>query len=255
MAGDRVLILGGTVEAVESANLLHQIKEMDIIYSLAGITRSPNLPFGRLQLGGFGGIDGLVDYLCEQKIALLIDATHPFSIQMKKHAAEAGKLAKVPILHLLRTAWKKQKGDVWHDVSNISKAAIWLQQSNLKNKAVIFLTIGSREIPNFFSVQRFRYLVRSIERPKNVDALEDVKILLNRGPFTENEEYELMRDNGVACLVTKNSGGPNGLGKIDAARKLGLPVVMVRRPKPPRTNVVTSVQELVLEAQRRLALG
>jgi len=62
---------------------------VEVIMSLAGSTRHPVTPAGRVRIGGFGGEAGLVDYVREQRIDLLIDATHPFAAHISFHAAAA----------------------------------------------------------------------------------------------------------------------------------------------------------------------
>ena len=68
-------------------------------------------------------------------------------------------------------------------------------------------------------------------------ALGKGKIIAGRGPFSIEDEVELMRGYAVDLLVSKNSGGQSSYGKIIAARRLGLPVVMVRPPELPLETV------------------
>ena len=54
-----------------------------------------------------------------------------------------------------------------------------------------------------------------------------------------------MRDERVETLVTKNSGGRATYAKIEAARTLGVEVVMVRRPKPPEAETLYDLDEVM----------
>src|SRR5262245_6243869 len=82
----RVLVLGGTREARELANLLHD-QGVRVVNSLAGVTRNPALPKGVVRRGGFGGVDGLIAYVAQEHFDAIADATHPFAVQISRHAS------------------------------------------------------------------------------------------------------------------------------------------------------------------------
>jgi precorrin-6A/cobalt-precorrin-6A reductase len=249
MAGRRVLILGGTTEAVEVARRLNEIDGFEVITSMAGVTRAPRLPAGEIRRGGFGGADGLAAYLQDERIAGMIDATHPFAAQISRHAAEAAATVGVPNLHLVRPAWRPQPGDIWHDVANPHEAAIWLNASKLADEASVFLTIGRTELTAFADAHRLRYIARSIEDP-GLDIMNVVdRMIMARGPFTREDEQRFLSENDVVCLVAKNSGGDASYPKILAARELGLSVVMIQRPAPPSGGSVQSVEDVVTWVQ------
>src|SRR5687767_13175582 len=119
----RVLILGGTTEGRELASACAAVPGLEVISSLAGRTTSPLLPAGEVRIGGFGGIDGLTDYLRRQRIDAVVDATHPFAATMTAHAVAASDQAKVPLLVLRRPGWIEQPGDQWHRVPDLIVAA------------------------------------------------------------------------------------------------------------------------------------
>lgn len=241
MAGRRLLILGGTAEAVELADSLSAVKGVEIVFSLAGITRNPRRPKGEVRTGGFGGAVGLAKYLKAERIATVFDATHPHAAQISQNANEAGRLTNIPILHLVRAPWRAEPNDCWHEVATVADAATWLTVSNIVDDATIFLTIGRKGVSAFGAVPRFCYLVRSVE-PPNLDVLPKARTILARGPFSVRDEISLFRNHSVACLVTKNSGGTSGFSKIAAALELGIPIVMISRPPPPDGVTVETVK-------------
>jgi precorrin-6A/cobalt-precorrin-6A reductase len=98
---------------------------------------------------------------------------------------------------------------------------------------VVFLTVGRLSLPAFAAAPQHLYLVRSIDPPAGLDALPRHRLVLARGPFAEDDERLLMREHRVEVLVTKNSGGAATRPKLDAARALGLPVILIRRPADP----------------------
>ncbi len=219
----RVLILGGTTEATEIARALAEDARFSPVLSLAGRTRRPVPPPVPWRSGGFGGAAGLA--ACLRKFDALIDATHPFAARISANAAEAAVLAGVPRLTVLRPPWTPQPGDDWLCVPSMAHAAAALGTQARR----VFLTVGQNELAPFGPPHR--YLLRSVDAP--ADAPPDATIIAARGPFTEAADRALMAEHQTQVLVTKNSGGTAVMGKLAAARSLGLPVVMVDRPAPP----------------------
>lgn len=222
----KLLILGGTMEAAQLAKRLYaELREIEIITSLAGrMVTLPDLP-GRVRVGGFGGADGLADYLMAEKICAVIDATHPFARNISAHAVEACGKSGVPLLTLLRPAWPKQEGDAWIPVPDMATAARRLPELGRRP----FITIGRMELDAFRPLSDLQALVRLIEPPPT-PLPQAWRLVLGRPPFSAKDEERLMQDHGADVLLTKASGGQATYGKIIAARKLGLPVLMVERP-------------------------
>jgi precorrin-6A/cobalt-precorrin-6A reductase len=225
----RLLILGGTSQASALAEAIAGRADIEATLSLAGRTREPAPSPIPTRIGGFGGAHGLRAYLEVEDIDALIDATHPFAAQMSRHAAEASAAARRPLLIFTRPPWEKQSGDRWIDVATIEDAA----QAVGAVRRHVFLTQGRSQLAAFASAPQHRYLVRAIEAPSDIDVLPDRRLILARGPFALADEEALMRGEAIDILVSKNSGGASTYAKIEAARRLGLPVVMLRRPDKP----------------------
>lgn len=222
----KLLILGGTMEAANLARRLHaELREIDIVTSLAGrMTTLPQLP-GSIRVGGFGGVQGLTDYLREEGIAAVVDATHPFARNISAHAALACGKSGVPLLTLLRSAWLEQEGENWISVSDMRAAAKRLPELGRRP----FITIGRMELDALRHLSNMHALVRLIDPPQT-PLPQTWRLVLGRPPFSAEDEERLMREHGVDVLLTKASGGQATYGKIVAARNLGLPVLMVERP-------------------------
>jgi precorrin-6A/cobalt-precorrin-6A reductase len=229
----RVLILGGTAEAVQLAEVCSAVPDLEIITSLAGRTRAPKPPPGKIRIGGFGGADGLERYLRKEKIDRLVDATHPFAARIGRNAEQACRAARVPRLRLLRPPWQRRPGDRWIEVDSLAEAARRLPPSGR-----VFLSVGGSDLDAFAGLQAW-FLVRTIEPPAH--SLERAHWLRARGPFRLEDELALLREHAIEVLVTKASGGEATYAKLAAARQLGLPVIMVRRPPAPPGPVVESV--------------
>ncbi|MDM9583192.1 cobalt-precorrin-6A reductase [Nostoc sp. GT001] len=233
----RVLILGGTGDAAELAAKVTTIQGLEVITSLASRTREPSVPLGDLRVGGFGGAAGLANYLRVMQIDLLIDATHPFASQISFNAADAATEVGVPRLMLIRPPWEKESGDRWIEVDNVAAAAIALQNQSQR----VFLTVGRQELGAFAHLEEIWFLMRMIDPPGEDALVPPGMVLCDRGPFTLNNERQILIENNIDTIVSKNSGGDATKPKIIAARELGVKVVMVNRPAVPPGEQVSNV--------------
>jgi precorrin-6A/cobalt-precorrin-6A reductase len=222
----RLLILGGTGDAAQLAAQAVNLPQLEVISTLAGRTTSPAPVASTVRIGGFGGEAGLVEYLREMKIDLLIDATHPFAAQISKNAAQAAHEVGIPWLMLIRPAWEKLPEDDWIEVESIEAAVTAIPATAER----IFLTIGRQQLAPFASLIDRWFLMRSIDPPAPDIQLPPGKLLLDRGPFNIAQERQLFQDNRIQSIVSKNSGGDATYAKIIAAREMNIPIVMIQRP-------------------------
>ena len=188
---------------------------------------APRRAAGELRVGGFGGVDGLVHWLREHRTDVLVDATHPFAAQMSRHAAAAAGRLGLPLLALRRPAWSEGPGDRWHRVPDAAAAAELLP--GLAQR--VFLTTGSGDLPAFVRLDLW-FLVRAVDPPPRPWPAR-CEVVLDRGPFAVHAERELMARHRIEVVVARDSGGEAAAAKLDAARELGLPVVLLDRPPPP----------------------
>lgn len=229
----RCLILGGTGEASALVRALPPGR--DVILSLAGRTRAPKAEPVPTRIGGFGGVEGLVAYIAENRITCVVDATHPFAARMSANAAQACARTGTPLLAIRRPAWEPVPGDRWTSVPDMEAAVAALGDTPRR----VFLTVGRQEVGVFAGAPQHDYVVRSIE-PVDLP-VPRLTALSARGPFAEADETAFLREQGIAIVVSKNSGGAATYGKIAAARTLGLPIVMVARPRKPECPCVSDV--------------
>ncbi|ELS33158.1 MULTISPECIES: cobalt-precorrin-6A reductase [Pseudanabaena] len=239
----KVLILGGTGDAVKLAAKLDSIAEIEVISSLAGRTNKPVALVGQVRIGGFGGVEGLANYLQDNAIDFLIDATHPCAGQITCNAALAARKVNIPHLMLVRPQWQKTEGDRWIEVESVEAAAKAIPASVHR----VFITSGRQQLEPFLQrsliYPEMWYLIRSIDPPDL--KLPNSQVLLDRGPFSLERERQLLQDLRIQAIVSKNSGGEATYAKVIAARELGLPIIMVQRPVMPEGNKVTSITEAI----------
>lgn len=239
----RILILGGSTEASALAIVLAGDERFDVVLSLAGATRSPRPQPVPVRRGGFGGASGLAEFLRAEAVDLLIDATHPFAARMSGHAVEAAALAGLPLLRIERPAWVAGEGDRWTPVPDMESAARALGGAlggaSGETPRRVLLTVGQKELAPFCDTPWHRYVIRSIDPPDPASLPPHATFLPGAGPFTVEAERRLLREHAIEVIVTKNSGGLATVAKLEAARELGLPVVMVARPALPPAETAT----------------
>jgi precorrin-6A/cobalt-precorrin-6A reductase len=237
----RVLILGGIGDAVQLATQVIALKDIEVITSLAGRTQQPLNLDGVVRVGGFGGADGLAAYLREYQIDRLIDATHPFAAQISWNAATAAQVVGIPFLRLLRPAWTRAEGDRWLEVDTVEAAVAGIPALAQR----VFLTIGRQQLAPFAPLTHLWFLMRAIDPPRDDLPLPQGELLLDRGPFSLEQERQLLLAYQIDAIVSKNSGGEATYAKIIAARELGLPVIMIRRPVMPPALQVEKVEQAI----------
>jgi precorrin-6A/cobalt-precorrin-6A reductase len=244
----RLLLLGGSTEANRLARRLSGHPRIKATLSLAGRTTNPAATTLPARMGGFGGIEGLSRYLIEERIRVVVDATHPFAAQMSANAMAVCARAGVALASFTRPPWKAQPGDIWNEASDAVAAAVALGSSSKR----VFLTVGRLQLAAFRDLPH-HFLIRTIDPPLRDSLPKSSEILLAKGPFTAAEEIDLMRRHAIEVLVSKNSGGGATEAKIEAARSLGVPVVMIQRPPAQGQTVFYDIEEALAWIESHLA--
>lgn len=209
--------------------------------SYAGRTENPTRPPIAWRLGGFGGIEGLVNFLRAENFARVVDATHPFAAQMSAHAIAACGKAGVPLLALERPPWRRGPGDRWIEVDDLKAAAEALGAAPRR----VFLGIGRQQLETFAAHPQHSYLVRLVDPPSAPLPLPDAEVIAARGPFERAADRAMLANYRAEIVVAKNAGGDSASAKIEAARDLALSVVMVRRPFIPSRQTVETVVDVL----------
>jgi len=241
----RILILGGTSEAFQLAKRLADRMDLIVISSLAGRVNQPSMPEGMVRIGGFGGVDGLTRYLDEEGIACVIDATHPFASRISGNAEFACSAVDIPLIAFERPPWIRQQEDRWVQVPDMRSAASVANQKHNR----VFLSIGRLELGAFSACEKAWFLVRAIDQPENIMP-PNAKLVLQRGPFDLHHERQLLQNESINMIVSKNSGGIATYAKVEAARELQIPIIMIDRPLKHRMPTVTCLDDVLLQLTR-----
>lgn len=251
----RVLVLGGTAEASQIAREL-AAAGVTGMFSYAGRTASPIAQPLPTRVGGFGGVEGFCDYLARERITHVIDATHPFAARISGNAVKACAQAGTPLIAYEREPWTAGPGDQWQPVRTVEDAVTALPVS----PARIFLAIGRQHLQPFAMRPQHFYLLRLVDAPDENLPLPNAEIVVARGPFTLDGDLALLREHRISHVVARNAGGAGARAKLDAARVLGLLVVMIERPGmdlPGLTDrkVARSVAEIMRWLAQSVDLG
>lgn len=224
MPAEKILILGGTAEAAELAARLAAEGKAEVTTSLAGRTKEPAPLAGSVRIGGFGGAEGLTRYLAENGITKVIDATHPFARTISTNAIIACRATGVPLETLDRPQWKPEPGDQWTVVVSLEEAA-----AQLPVGARVFLALGKQYLSAFEHLQVRQFVIRMVDAPETPLNFARHTLVLGKPSADPAEEEALFRRHVITHLVCRNSGGSRGYAKIVAARRMGLPVIMIGR--------------------------
>ncbi|MCL6284107.1 cobalt-precorrin-6A reductase [Ruegeria sp. 2012CJ41-6] len=245
-----ILILGGTTEANTLARTV-AARGLNATYSYAGRVETPRPQPLPTRIGGFGGADGLSAYIRETGVTHVIDATHPFAAQMSRNAIASCAETGIALAALVRPAWEDGARDRWQRVASIDDAVAALSGPGQR----VFLAVGRLHLDDFAAQPQHNYLLRLVDAPQHIP-LPHADVVVARGPFSLEEDIALMTRHGTQLVVSKNAGGSGARAKIDAARALGLPVLMIDRPVlPARRECATPDQVLDWLAHSGVNLG
>ena len=231
-----LLLLAGTGEAQQIAKGL-AAEGIAAAASLAGATRSPNPVPLPTRIGGFSGAEGFAAYLEAEGITAVLDATHPFAahISARTHAICAARA--LPYAQVLRPPWTPGPGDRWTAIDAEEEA-----EAHIPEGATVFLATGRQTLERFACLRGRRLYCRQIDPPEGPFPFEGGEFLVGRPPFSVADEVALFKRLGIDWLVVKNAGGALSAAKLEAARTLQIPVLMINRPSPTPGPILTSVE-------------
>jgi precorrin-6A/cobalt-precorrin-6A reductase len=235
----KLLLLGGTSEAARLAKELARMQGVAAVLSLAGRTNKAAPSPIPVRIGGFGGSDGLADYLQQEGFNIVVDATHPFAAQISNNAVAACAKANVPLLAIDRPQWERTDRDNWSTYATVEDAIAALPDA----ASTVFSALGRSSIALLCAKPQHRYVIRTVDPVAPPPELADAVIISARGPFRTEDDIALFREYRIACVLAKNSGGDAAYAKIEAARQLQLPVHMAARPAIAKRPAVATAED------------
>jgi len=179
---------------------------------------------------------------------IAVVAPHPFDTDLWECAqlSVAGK----PHIGLVRPAWQPAVADNWKMAESAEAAAELLGRSGAKRA---LLAVGNGRLKPFYRLNNIELCVRSRNEP-HPPAPPRGTLHTKRGPYDVDAEILALKAGGIDMLVAHNAGGKGGWPKLGAARALGLPVILITRPKLPAMPLVDSVDSALTWVKRHMGL-
>ncbi|NOR62330.1 MAG: hypothetical protein GQ535_07555 [Rhodobacteraceae bacterium] len=167
---------------------------------------------------------------------IAVVAPHPFDTDLWECAAIS--LASKPHIGLARAGWVPEAGDQWSMAADAEGAAGILAKSGAKRA---LLAVGNGRLAPFYRLSSIEFCIRSRNEP-HPPVPPHGQVRSMRGPFDVAGEVVELEAQGIDALVVHNAGGRGGWPKLGAARELGIPVILIERPKLPPMEMVEGVE-------------
>ena len=198
----------------------------------------------------------LQQFVVRSGIRLMIDATHPYAVNVSRNARQVAANLHIPCLRYERPDSALPiyaKLVLAPDMQRAAEMAVGLGKT-------VFLTTGSHSLPLFRAAaagRDCRLIARVLPQPEVIadciaNGFSPADIIAAQGPFSQELNRELFRAYGADVMVTKNSGAIGGTdAKIAAAIELGLMIVVVQRPAALQQQVFDSLPALLEYLKRK----
>lgn len=175
------------------------------------------------------------EFIRNQGIHLVIDATHPHARLVSEEIQEACGRTGVRLERCLRAEGEQNKARDWVEVDSIQEAVSFLSSVS----GVIFATTGSKELEALCQIPDYqkRVYARVLPTSNVLKKCEKLGItgshlIAMQGPFSTEMNTLFLRQTKAEWLLTKDSGRAGGFQeKMEAARENGTRVVVIRRPE------------------------
>lgn len=235
-----ILILGGTTEGRIAAKTLEEAGQ-PFYYSIRGDGQELTLYHGIRQQGGMDA-DALEQFCRQKDIRLLVDAAHPFAVQLHRNVAEVSRCLSIPVIRFERLYPPREDCPViWCD--NYWEA---MEQIRYLHPTSFLALTGVQ------SIEKLAPLWKEADFPCHFRILDrdSSRLLADRQGFPrehlcyyhENEdEGLLLKQLHPDVILLKESGLSGGFKeKVEAASALGIQVLALRRPVLPASFVTVT---------------
>jgi precorrin-6A/cobalt-precorrin-6A reductase len=244
----RLLLLAGTRDSVQIAGALSREHRVAATAAIPRGVRAPvslGLP---TRIGGWGGEAGFRDWLVRERVNAILDTTHPFATAISDRAFRVSDELGIDYIRFLRPSWLPGAEDRWAFLNDCSEVA-----QKVPEGATILLDTGGRGAERAGPLPG-RTVHCRVEPPLPNGAVDGRgwHYLPARARFEAESEMRLYSGLGLDWLVLQNVGGVEERPKLEAARRLGISIGLVRRPPQPEAPRAGTVSEVMHWVRRRL---
>lgn len=190
-------------------------------------------------------LEGLENLANEMGVSCIVDATHPYAIEISNNLLKLSTILGVPYYRYERSMLEYKKENSFY---SLEKLINFLEGVN----GNILLTLGSNNIHLFKELKNKKSIyIRVLPTEYAIKKCEDAgfrpsQILGLQGPFNTTFNEAIYRNYDIKYVVTKESGATGGeLEKVEAALNLGVKVVVLKRPVVQYRNLYNEIDDLI----------
>lgn len=246
-----ILVLGGTSDSLKICDRLYEIGISEFVLSVATeYGKELASSHAKKIINGKMDKDEMVKYISENGIRQVIDATHPYAIDVSRNAMDACEEADIKYIRFERKSLLEEiryQGEFI--VDSIEEACdMVMKNSSWEN---VFIATGSKNLGTYVKLLKSKRLVARVlptsEVLRSCEAmgLNADNLLALKGPFSKEINVALLKHAKVDVVITKESGYAGGfLDKIDACDELGLPIIIIKRKTIDYQRMVHEISEI-----------
>ncbi|MBO8138062.1 MAG: precorrin-6A reductase [Desulfotomaculum sp.] len=251
-----ILVLAGTTEGRQLSAAL-QKKGYPVLSSAATEYGADLLRQAGVKQVICGRLEGEMwrDLITGRNVKAVVDATHPFAVEVSRQAIKACALLKIPYIRLERPPVSLPEHELIHKAANLEGAV----NLAFSMGGVCFCTLGSKYmeyIINEAVKRNVKVVARVLPEPAVIEkclqlGVEKNCLIAMQGPASREINYALYKFYKPAVILTKESGICGGLmEKIEPALELKIPVVIWQRPRINYPVKLASIEDVCSEIEK-----
>ncbi len=244
-----ILVLGGTSDSLRICEFLNKLGAHYKVSVTTEYGKSLSLKCTEHVILKALDLNEMTALIRDEKIDKIIDATHPYAVEVSKTATLAAKMQGISYVRYERKSLLK---DVYYEkmylADTLEEAASLADQMGNR----IFLGTGSKNLEEYWNRLKHKVLfARILPTSKVISLCEAIgfaadQIVAMKGPFSTRMNEVLFKDYEIDVVITKESGKEGGfLEKIEACRKLDIPVIVLRRSSLIYPYVVHKIEDVL----------
>lgn len=241
----RLLLLAGTPEASQIAGAVTHEPALSVMTSRAQPVSNGQGPPPRI--GHWSDETEFAGWLRDNAVDAVLDASHPYDTAITRRSAAVCRTLDIPFAQYLRPGWTPGPGDNWTFLNSGRDAVRHIPEGD-----TVCLATGRHGLSEFDGLEDRPVIVRVREAGAGPCPFRNGRFVLGRTDRSAVADMVGFRVRGVRWVVARNTGGAWTRVAVEAARRLGLPVGMIRRPLQPEVPRVRSVHEAIGWVRRRI---